>query len=276
MPSPALISPPQVKVVAKFTWQTGNFDCPIMENINILIVEDDPIIAADLQDRLTEAGFAVWGPVASGEEALAFFNRENKPDLLLMDIQLEGKLDGIETTRRIRLLHDLPVVFLTSNSDDSTFAKAKEVNPQAFLSKPFRGRDLMHAIELAIRQAVSELKPDAPAREQENAFLLKDRLFIKNKDRMVRLFFEDILWVEADDYYCKVVTPNKEFLVTKTLKKFSEELAGLSEFIRVCRSHIVNLKHVEEISDLYLFIGKNKIPVSRNVREELMTKLKSL
>jgi DNA-binding LytR/AlgR family response regulator len=134
----------------------------------------------------------------------------------------------------------------------------------------------MHAIELAIRQAVSELKPDAPAREQENAFLLKDRLFIKNKDRMVRLFFEDILWVEADDYYCKVVTPNKEFLVTKTLKKFSEELAGLSEFIRVCRSHIVNLKHVEEISDLYLFIGKNKIPVSRNVREELMTKLKSL
>ena len=124
-----------------------------MESTTILIVEDDPIIAADLQDRLTESGYAVLGPVAAGEEALPFFQQANPPDLVLMDIQLEGEWDGIETTRRIREQHGVPVIFLTSNSDDKTFREARRAGPQAFLSKPFRGRDLRHAIELAIQQA---------------------------------------------------------------------------------------------------------------------------
>lgn len=245
------------------------------DKISILIVEDDPIIAADLEDRLTEAGYHVLGPVAAGEDAMLFFTQKNSPDLVLMDVQLEGEWDGIETTRRIRQQQDLPIIFLTSNSDDATFKAAKQVNPQAFLSKPFRGRDLKHAIELAISQAAAKTKPAPEGTDSENIFLLEDRLFIKMKDRMVRLFFKDIFWVAADDYYCKVKTADKEFLVTKTLKKFSEELTGRLEFIRVHRSFIVNLQHVEEIGELFLHIGKNKIPVSRDMREELLARLKN-
>jgi DNA-binding LytR/AlgR family response regulator len=247
-----------------------------MESITILIIEDDPIIAADLQDRLMESGYVVLGPVASGEEALPFFQKDNLPDLVLMDIQLEGEWDGIETTRRIRLKHDLPVIFLTSNSDDATFRRAGRVNPQAFLSKPFRGRDLKHAIELAIRQAARKGGPAKKETEEENAYLLKDRIFIKVKDRMARLFFKDILWVVADDYYCKVFTNEKEYLVTQTLKKFSDELAGVPKFMRVHRSYLVNLDHVEAIGDLYLHIGKQRIPFSRSAREELMARLKKI
>ena len=188
-----------------------------MESIRILVVEDDPIIAADLQDRLTESGYTVLGPVAAGEDALSFVEQDNLPDLVLMDIQLEGEWDGIETTRRIRLKHDMPIIFLTSNSDDATFRQASQANPQAFLSKPFRGRDLKHAIELAIRQSAGKEEPAKKEPAEENAYLLKDRLFIKGKDRMVRLFFKDILWVAADDYYCKVFTKEKEYLVTQTL-----------------------------------------------------------
>ena len=84
-----------------------------MESIRILVVEDDPIIAADLQDRLTESGYTVLGPVAAGEDALSFVEQDNLPDLVLMDIQLEGEWDGIETTRRIRLKHDMPIIFTT-------------------------------------------------------------------------------------------------------------------------------------------------------------------
>lgn len=244
-----------------------------METIKILIVEDDPIIAADLEDRFFESGYAVLGPVASGEEALAVFGRY-LPDLVLLDIQLEGEMDGIETARRIRQHHHLPLIFLTSNSDDATFRQASEVNPQAFLSKPFRGKDLKHAIELAVRNFSGAGKAEA-ASPEENSFLLDDRLFIKMKDRMVRLFFRDILWVEADDYYCRLKTGDKEYLVTKTLKKFSEQLAGRPEFMRVHRSHIVNIRHVEEIGELYLQIGKNKIPVSRDMREELLNRVKN-
>ncbi len=257
----------------KATFDTPDASSPF-DKISILIVEDEPIIAADLQDRLLEAGYNVLGPVAAGEEALGFFD-QNPPDLVIMDIQLEGEWDGIETTRRIRQKKDLPIIFLTSNSDDATFRTARQLSPQAFLSKPFRGRDLIHAIEIAIRQFTKTSDPQNSSIEENDAYLLSDRLFIKVKDRMKRLFFKDILWLEADDYYCKVVTPDSEFLVTKTLKKFSEAFLSRPEFMRVHRSYIINLQHVEEIGEVHLFIGKKQIPVSRNFREELLGKLKN-
>ena len=246
-----------------------------MQAIRILIVEDDPIIAADLEDRLSEMGYASLGPVASGEEALTFFP-DNRPDLVIMDIQLAGALDGIETTRRIREKHALPIIFLTSNSDEATFAQAKSVRPQAFISKPFRGKDLRHAIELAISQSARE-QAAAPvatpaAAVEGSTFLLHDRLFLKLNERMVRLFFRDIMWVEADDYYCKIVTRERELLVGQTLKKFSEALSGVPDLMRVHRSYVVNLTHIEEIGDAYLYVSKRQIPVSKTSKEELMAR----
>lgn len=242
------------------------------EKVSILIVEDEPIIAADLEDRLQDAGYNVRGTVASGEAAIRFFDSD-PPDLVIMDIQLEGDWDGIETTRRIREKKDLPVIFLTSNGDDATFRLASRVSPQAFLSKPFRGRDLIHAIELAIRQFSKNTTEPGLAADDSNAFLLKDRIFIKVKDRMRRLFYNDILWLEADDYYCKAVTVHGDFLITKTLGKFSEAFLKRPEFMRVHRSYIINLRHVEEIGDIHLFIGKKAIPLSRKLREELLSKV---
>lgn len=246
-----------------------------MDTINILIVEDDPIIAADIQDRLQEIGYEVLGPISRGEDALTFFDNGKHPDLVVMDIHLAGNWDGIETTRHIQAKNDVPVIFLTSNSDDATFGAAKQVKPQAFLSKPFRGRDLKHAIELAISKAAVKSVATANEPTETPTYLLRDRLFIKAKDRMVRLFFKDILWVEADNYYCKVVTKEREFLVTMTLKKFSEELVGVPELMRVHRSFIVNLSHVAEIGELYLHIGKGRIPFSKNFKEEMLGRLRN-
>lgn len=246
-----------------------------MSTIRILIVEDDPIIGADLGDRLEEMGYTVLGPVVSGEAALTFF-ADNIPDLVIMDIQLEGVLDGIETTRRIREKHTLPVIFLSSNSDDTTFMQAKSVQPQAFLSKPFRGKDLKHAIEIAISQSAREQSPTLAEVVTENTILLPDRLFVRTNDKMVRLFFRDILWVEADDYYCKIVTREREWLVGQTLKKLSETLATVPEMRRVHRSYLVNLTHIEEIGDVYLHINKHPIPMSKSARDELMIHLRKV
>lgn len=240
-----------------------------MDGIKILIVEDDPIIGADLGDRLTEMGFQALGPVGTGMAALALVAQHNL-DLVLMDIQLEGDLDGIETARRIREKHPLPIIFLTSNSDDATFSQAKATKPQAFLSKPFRGKDLKHAIELAIGQAAKEHTVVAT---EENTFLLQDRFFLKVNDRMVRLFYRDILWVEADDYYCKIVTKERELLVGQTLKKMTEALEKVPELIRVHRSFLVNLLHIEEIGDVHLYINKRQIPISKAAKEALMMRL---
>ncbi len=244
-----------------------------MEKIHILIVEDDPIIAADLEDRLLEMGFDILGPVAAGEEAIAFFQQTPPPNLVLLDIQLEGDWDGVTTAQQIRQEHDLPIIFLTSNSDDATFDRAKQVNPQAFLSKPFRGRDLKHAIELGLSHFV---KNETPDESSDQTYLLNDRLFIKVKGRMQRLFVNEVLWIEADDYYCRVVTRQKKLLVTMTLKKLGEKLAGIPDFMRVHRSNIVNLNHIEAIGELCLHIGSNEIPVSKSLREELLMRLKNI
>lgn len=249
-----------------------------MKSPIIYIVEDDPIIGADLMHRLQDLGYAVAGPFASGEEAVDKM-AELLPDLVLMDIQLEGAWDGIETAQRMSEIRNMPVIFLTANSDDANFNRAKAAHPAAFLSKPFKARDLKHAIELALNQpakntpAAAEAKQDAA---EESVYVLKDRLFVKVKDRMVRLLLKDILWIEADDYCCRAVTADKEFFINQTLGKFSELLSEIPEFMRVHRSYVVNLKHVEEIGDLHLYIGKKQIPIGRTLKEELLKRIQKI
>jgi DNA-binding LytR/AlgR family response regulator len=197
-----------------------------------------------------------------------------------MDIQLAGKLDGVETALRMGLTRTIPLIFLTSNSDDASFSRARVANPRAFISKPFRGRDLCHAIELALEgtsthgtttdTSVSEPEsiPDG-----ETAMLLKDRLFIRVKDRLQRLLLSDILWVRADDYYCQVRTEEREYLVTMTLKRFAAMLPAESNFLRCHRSYLVNLGRVTEIGEIYLFVNRHRLPVSRSKRKELLRRL---
>lgn len=248
-----------------------------MNLVRILIIEDEPIIASDLADRLGEMGYHVAAQHASGEAALAHL-QEDAPDLVLMDIHLEGRLDGIETARQILEKHPVPVIFITSNSDEATFARAKTTLPAAFLSKPFRGKDLRHAIELAInRNKPFPISANAAAPLPEaNAVVFQDRIFIKSKDRLVRIFLKDILWAEAEDYYCTLVTAHKRYLLGQTLKQLSEALAHDPAFLRTHRSFLVNLSHVEEIEDLNLIIDRQKIPVNKAAKEEIISRIQRL
>jgi len=239
----------------------------------ILIVEDEPIIAADLQDRLTDLGYSILANVSHGEDALTEVRKE-APDLILMDVQLAGTLDGVETALELRKLTDAPLIFLTSNSEESTFNRARQAQPRAFLSKPFRGRDLNHAIELAIGVAPEAGQPKetpslSPAKE-DASYATQDRLFIKVKERLVRLMFTDILYLQADDYYCKVFTQDRDYLATKTLKKISAQLPSEAPFFRCHRSYVVNLNRITEIGELYVFIDKHKVPLSRSKRAEIL------
>ncbi len=115
----------------------------------VLIVEDESIVALDLQSRLTTLGFTVVGIAKSGDVALRYAH-ERKPDIVLMDIQLTGSLDGIETARRLRETLQIPVVFLTAYSDQESIDRAKASDAFGYLLKPFQERELIIAIELAI------------------------------------------------------------------------------------------------------------------------------
>jgi len=246
--------------------------CIEMKPTRICIVEDDPIIATDLAYRLQDLGYIAEGPFASGEEAYRQM-QEQWPDLFILDIQLEGAWDGIETSRYIMKYRAVPVIFLTANADDRTFRQAKLTSPAAFLSKPFRSRDLEHAIELALMNMTGESTQSNLPSGSSSSYLLDDRLFIKTKERLVRVLLEEIHWIEADDYACKLATEEKEFYIGRTLGKLGEVLLSRPEFVRVHRSYIVNIKHIEQISELYLHIGNKKIPLSKSLKGELFERI---
>lgn len=234
-----------------------------MNAISILIVEDEPIIAADLAFMLSNMGYQVYDPVGSGEEALVFL-KTNEPDLILMDIQLDGDMDGIDTAHQINATTTIPIIFLTSNTDTQTFGRAKLTRPHAFLSKPFREADLRNSIELAFDRNESTTVPD-----DGPALVHDDRIFVKVKDRMVKLMLEEVLWMEADRYYSWIVTADKKYLATVSLKKLSENIPE-TIFARANRSQVINTQKVDEMSDHYLYIGQEKIQIGKTYKEDLM------
>jgi len=136
-----------------------------MDSITLLIVEDQAVIAADLEGRLLRHGYQVCGTAASGEEALALA-RAHKPDLVLCDIRIDGPMDGIETAKLLRGELDLPVIFLSSHTDEATLSRAKEAGPYGFISKPFEERDLQLPIVMALSKHSVDRQAAAASRSK--------------------------------------------------------------------------------------------------------------
>lgn len=120
-----------------------------MESAKILIVEDEAIIARDLQNRLENQGYLVTGAVATGADAIRKAGTDS-PDLVLMDIVLLGEMDGIEAADRIRSLYNIPVVYVTAYADERVLERAKLTEPFGYILKPFDDRELRSIIEMAL------------------------------------------------------------------------------------------------------------------------------
>ena len=115
----------------------------------ILIIEDEAIVADDILFCLREAGHEVPLVCASGEEALEALEKQSV-DLVLVDILLAGEIDGIETARQLRKRFQLPVVYLTSFTNESIIERAKETTPSGYIVKPFKRRELLATVEMAL------------------------------------------------------------------------------------------------------------------------------
>lgn len=120
-----------------------------MNKIKILVVEDEAIIAKNIESKLLNSGYEVVDTVYTGEDALKSVSEKN-PEIILLDIKLKGETSGIEVAEKIKQLKDIPVIFLTSYTDEDTFEKAKLTEPAAFLSKPFNIDELNRIIQLTI------------------------------------------------------------------------------------------------------------------------------
>lgn len=239
----------------------------------ILIVEDEMIIGANISLQLSKLGYEVTGIVSRGEEAIAHL-KENRPDIVLMDIQLKGTMDGIETASKMQIEADVPIIYLTANADDEHFERAKSTNPYAFISKPFKKLDLQHAIELTLGRLNMGQSSAKPMATGSSPFIQSDSIFIRRNERMIKILIKDIYYFEADRNYCKIYAKNKECLLVMTLKEINDKLPP-EHFLRIHRSFIINLSHVDEIAGTHVVIGKKAIPLSKTMRSELMNRLQT-
>ncbi|MDD5434920.1 MAG: response regulator [Nitrospira sp.] len=128
-----------------------------MANERILIVEDEGIEALDLQHRLTSMGYTVPDIVFTGEEAVIKAG-ETHPDLILMDIMLQGEMDGVTAAGQIHARFDIPIIFLTAYADEGTLHRAKVTGPYGYLIKPFKEKELHISIDMALYKHTMEQK----------------------------------------------------------------------------------------------------------------------
>jgi signal transduction histidine kinase len=147
-----------------------------MTRARILVVEDERIVAKDISKRLSDLGYKVVASVSSGEAAIETA-REAQPDLVLMDVQLKGQVDGIEAAEKIRLDYNIPVIYLTAYADENTLQRAKVTEPFGYIIKPFDERDLHAAIEIALRRRLAESAVRVALEKERELGELKSRFW---------------------------------------------------------------------------------------------------
>jgi AmiR/NasT family two-component response regulator len=133
------------------------FDGALSSGINILVVEDEIITARDIEAKLKKLGHGVVGIASSGEDAIKKA-AELTPDMILMDITLEGKMDGIEASIEIEKHQNVPIIYLTAHTDLITLHRAKVTEPHGYIVKPFTQRDLIITISMALYKHRMEMK----------------------------------------------------------------------------------------------------------------------
>ncbi len=180
----------------------------------ILIVEDEGVVAKDIQGRLERLGYAVVGIAYSGDEAVETAGRLS-PDLVLMDIKLRGDMDGIEAARQIRDSFNIPVIYLTAYTDDMTLKFAKIAEPYGYIVKPFGDRELHSNISMALYKH----KAEKALRKSEERY----RIIFDGSRDAIFIVAEDARFVEVNEAALALTGYLREELTKMTIPDLHEE-----------------------------------------------------
>ncbi len=224
-----------------------------MAKAEILIVEDDGIIAMDIESRLKKLGYGVTGIMAYGEKVIEKV-KENEPDMVLMDIVLKGDMDRIEAAEEIRTQFDIPVIFLIAFADKDRLERAKLTNPFGFILKPFQNKDLEVTIEMALYFA----KADAERKQVEETL---------HKNEEVRTCLTSLRL-----YHDQGILQGS--IIDITERKQAEEILQESEerFRSTFEQAAVGIVHVTP-DGRFLMINQRFCNIIGYMQEEMLTKI---
>lgn len=239
--------------------------------LNIVVVEDEAIIADHIMQSLRTIGCQPWGPAVTYEEAVGYIDR-GPVDLVLIDINLNGKQDGLRLGDFLKAGGRTPHIFLTANTDAATVEKAKGTTPMGFIVKPFQREELYSNIQIAlsnwdlIQKSISRTQEE---NNPENDNWKNHSMVLPVKGRKRRIFINEIVCINSAHVYVELLMRNGDtVLVRSSMQQVLSNLPS-KRFVRIHRSHIVNLSYVDEFDGHSIRIGGNQLPVSRGKRTQL-------
>lgn len=229
--------------------------------MKILIAEDKKLLAEDIKDRLEGFGYrSIIGPYANGEEAFEHCLKE-LPDIALLDINLEGAIDGITLANKLNSIKNIPIIYLTNQEDEATYQKSEKTFPVAFINKPFTNNEL----KIALKNAVKASGEEVSAYDSEDLKIVDDRIFVRNGRGKISVDLDDILWIQSHGgETSSIITvenrndnPKKRPVVGHNLSRLEDRLKFYPYLKRASRFHIINLKRVDRILDANASKGKS-------------------
>jgi DNA-binding LytR/AlgR family response regulator len=248
-----------------------------MANYKVLIVEDELIVAKDIQHSLERIGYDVTGIASDTNQAIELM-QETQPNVVLMDIMLRNGDSGIDTAEILRNDFRVPVIFLTAYADSVTLEKAKKAETYGYILKPFKAVDLQTNIELAVYKHGKELEVqkerDVLANYIDQVDSNSSDIFVRTNNKLIRLRKEHILFVEALKDYVILHLENKKYTIHTTMKDIETKL-GSKEFVRIHRSFIVRLDKIEsiELPNLRLEKDSHILPIGGSYKEDLFSRI---
>ncbi len=217
-----------------------------MSKLNILVVEDEFLVGADIEESLLTLGYVVQKCVPSGPAAIAEVERK-LPDVILMDIRLKGEMTGIDAAKIITEKHDVPIIYLTANADINTIEQAKHSLPYGYIIKPFTEKELQTNIEIARFKFENDIKSKIENDQFNVIFKQSDehrnQLFFDGEDGLKKVMLNDVYFIEEQEDVCRInyrdssdIIPRK---LVQILHKFPEE-----KFIQISDRHLINKEKV--------------------------------
>lgn len=238
-------------------------------NLNLLIVEDSLSYSIELEQLADEVGFNVIGTVDNSADALdIIFSRS--PDVILMDIDIKGRLTGIDIAKKIHHLN-IPVLYITSFGDEATYKQALESNLVGYIVKPVDKLTLATSLKLLIKNALVQHSfthtPELYIKDEEEfIFFMKNNVYQK-------VNINEIVYIKSDDNYCHFFFDDETTFLLRIKIGEAEELLQHRKFIRCHRQYIVNQMKIKSLDTQMstLEVGNEKIPYSRSKKQEIMS-----
>lgn len=244
-----------------------------MSKCRILIIEDLQSEAEELSEFLLDNNYEITAVADNLRDALGYFYSQ-KPDMVLADIYLGGKPEGITFAERMQENPNTarPLIFLTSHTDQHTYQQAKLTLPFSYLLKPYNQLELQFAMELAMEKFANSA--GSFTQFQQQSILIDRDFYVKRGNSLLKVKASEIEYAEVEGKYSNLITADYRYMVQQSLKNLEEKFMDL--FIRIHRNYLVNIHHIHSLnlSDGTVSLKTSKtIPLSQNFKEQLLSRL---